>query len=86
MIHKAKTPRCAALDKAVYGLSADLAVTIPTYVAMQEIRAPHSFYRGSNRFIYDGVPMFHRDVSIASRNNLAVTRLALVWAIDHAGA
>jgi ferritin-like metal-binding protein YciE len=30
--------------------------------------------------------MFHRDVSIASRNNLAVTRLALVWAIDHAGA
>jgi len=49
MIHKAKTPRCAALDKAVYGLSADLAVTIPTYVAMQEIRAPHSFYRGSNR-------------------------------------
>jgi hypothetical protein len=36
--------------------------------------------------IYDGVPMFHRDVSIAGRNNLAVTRLALVWAIDHAGA
>ena len=25
--------------------------------------------------------MFHRDVSIAGRNNLAVTRLALVWAV-----
>jgi len=32
------------------------------------------------------VPMFHRDVSIAGRNNLAVTRLALEWAIDPAGA
>jgi len=42
MIHKAKTPRCAALDKAYYGPSADAAVTLLTYVAMQEIRALHS--------------------------------------------
>jgi len=30
--------------------------------------------------------MFHRDVFIARRNNLAATRLALVSAIEHAGA
>ena len=30
--------------------------------------------------------MFHHDVFIAHRNNLAVTRLALVSATEHAGA
>jgi len=37
-------------------------------------------------FICGRVPVFHQEVFIARRNNLAVTQLALASAIEHAGA
>src|SRR5712675_3722425 len=86
MIHKAKTPRCAALDKALLWPFRRRGCHTPYICRNAGDSSPAFTLARVQPFIYDGVPMFHRDVSIAGRNNLAVTRLALVWAIDPAGA
>jgi hypothetical protein len=80
MTHRAKTLRCAVLDKAGFGLgSARLSYGVHM-ILPQQIRAsaPAVPLVPTPR----DVPMFHREVFAVRRNNPAFGRLAVVSAIE----